>query len=468
LPTLSILCRTAAAASFVLSLAACDGDAPLEPRAPRPEPSDALQGVSCTADVAAGSVRCAPFEGGAQGGPSFVRIIGGQGVNVRVASSNVAYDSVAQVFGMDVTVQNLLVQRMGTADGTQVSGVTLFFHDGPNVSGSVPGTVRVRNADGEGFFTGAAQPYFQWNEVLPLNTVSTARRWEFDVPRGVAKFDFRVYVRAELLPVVVFDRAVNGNRDIYRVALDGSDMVRVTTSTGDDTNATVGGNTIVFTSYRTGNAELFSMPLAGGTERRLTTTGAAEMDAALSIDGRRLAYTSNASIGTARVWTANADGTGAAPATTGWGLDGAPDVGPAWSPSGARLAFVSTGEGSPDIFEITLPGTPSLLQGVQNVTEVDPAFSPDGRYLVYVSNVTGGGDLYLRRLSDGFTTQLTTFSGADASPTWLPDGRIVYQAWLGGGVVELRWLDPQDPSRTGTIPLAAIGGRPDRPYAVPF
>ena len=468
MPRQTVLRRTALAFALPLALAACAGDAPLEPRAPQPRPEDAVQVVSCTADVAAATVRCAADAGQGQAGASFVRIIGGQGVNVRVASSNVAYDSLAQVFGMDVTVQNLLVQKMGTADGTAVTGVTVFFHDGPSVSGSVPGTVQVRNPDGEGFFTGAGQPYFHWDEVLPLNAVSAARRWEFDVPRGVARFEFRVYVRAELLPVVFYDRLVNGNRDIYRVALDGSDLVRVTTTAGDDVNPTVGGGLLVFTSYRNGNAELYSMPAAGGTEKRLTTTTASEMDPALSPDGRRLAYTSNVSIGTARVWTASSDGTGAAAATAGWGLDGAPDVGPAWAPTGNRLAFVSTGEGSPDIFELSLPGTPTLLQGDEDVTEVDPAFSPDGTHLVYVSNATGAGDLYLRRLSDGYTLRLTTFSGADSSPTWLQDGRIVYQAWLGGGVVELRWLDPWDLSRTGTIPVSGSGGRPDRPHAVPF
>ena len=57
---------------------------------------------------------------------------------------------------------------------------------------------------------------------------------------------------------------------------------------------------------------------------------------------------------------------------------------------------------------------------------------------------------------------------ADASPTWLRDGRIVYQAWQPDGSVVLSWLHPDNPSLTGTIPIPAGGGRPDRPYAVPF
>jgi Tol biopolymer transport system component len=129
---------------------------------------------------------------------------------------------------------------------------------------------------------------------------------------------------------------------------------------------------------------------------------------------------------------------------------------------------VSTGNGSPDVFDYTLPGTPRLVSGHADYSEVDPAWSPDGASIVYVSTATGGGDLYLYRVSDKQVTRLTTREGADAAPTWLRDGRIVYQAWLSSSVVELRWLDPADPTRTGVIPVPAGGGRIDRPYAVPF
>lgn len=471
----SFLRRLAPRAAFacVLALAACsDGTSagPTEPTLPAPgQPSEDVQAVRCEADPRALTVICAPAAVGGASGASLARTLGGQNVNVRITSSNVQYDSVAKVFGMDVTVQNLLVQKMGTADGTTVSGVTVFFSSGPNVSGNTLGSVEVRNADGEGFFTsGAPQPYFHWNEVLPLNAVSAGKRWQFDVSSAATRFQFIVYVRTELLPVVVFDRSVSGNRDLYRVALDGSDLVRMTTATGDDVNPTVGGNTVVWTSFRTGNAELWSMPLAGGTETRLTTTSAAETDPALSYDGTRLAYVTNAQLGTGKVWTAAPNMTGAARATpAGFGLDGAPEIGPAWAPTGNHLALVSTGNGSPDLFDFAMPGTPRLLAGSADFSEVDPAWSPDGTHIVYVSTVTGGGDLYLIRVSDGQVTRLTAREGADAAPTWLRDGRIVYQEWGAASTVTLRWLDPFNLARTGTIPLGGTG-RPDRPYAVPF
>ncbi|HEX6910448.1 MAG TPA: hypothetical protein VF142_08635, partial [Longimicrobium sp.] len=425
-----------AAFACVLALAACsDGPSAglVDPIVRAPVPGEAVEALLCEADARAKTVVCRPYEGAGAGGASRVRTLGGQNVNVRVASSNVQFDSAANIFSMDVTVQNLLVQKMGTADGSTVSGVSVFFHSGPNVTGGTLGSAEVRNPDGYGIFTsGAPQPYFHWNEVLPLNATSASRRWEFDTSGPDVRFQFIVYIRTELLPVVLFDRNVSGNRDIYRVALDGSDLVRLTTATGDDVNPTVGGSLVVFTSFRSGNAELWSMPLAGGTQTRLTTTGAAETDPALSPDGTRLAYVTNAQFGTGKVWTAApvAGLTGAARATpAGFGLDGAPELGPAWAPTGSRLALVSTGAGSPDVFDFTMPGTPTLLSGHPDYSEVDPAWSLDGTRLVYVSTATGDGDLYLFDTRTGQTTRLTTRAGADAAPTWLRDGRIVYQAW---------------------------------------
>jgi hypothetical protein len=461
--------RLAGPAVALLLAAACgDAAGPVGPPVAAPVPGDALQVVSCHADVRAGTVLCRPYEGEPAGGASTARILGGQGVNVRVASSNVHYDSVTQVFGMDVTVQNLLAQRLGTADGASVTGVTVFFHSEPGVVGGAGGAVSVRNADGEGFFTGGGQSYFHYPEVLPLNAVSAVRRWEFDCPPAVEGFTFLVYVRAELLPVVVFDRAVDGNRDVWRVALDGSDLVRLTTHIGDDRNPTAAGGRVVFVTYRNGNADLYAVPLAGGAETRLTTTSSVgENDPALSYDGRRLAFTSDVSSGVSKVWMANADATGAVRATPStFGSNSSPEASPSWGPLNDRLTLVATSSGTADVFDFPLAGTPVALAAGPSA-EVNPAWSPDGRFVVYATNVTGAGDLYMVRVGTGEATRLTTAAEAELNPSWTLDGRIVYVRSLPGGAKEIRWLDPAVPGSGGAVPLAA-GGAPERPYAVAF
>jgi hypothetical protein len=445
-----------------LPFAAGDGLTP-------PPPADVRAALECTAEVHRGTVSCTPSAASAPGRGNL--IFGGQGVNVRLASAGVAYDSAAQVFSMDVTVQNLLVQQMGTAEGTDTAGIVVFFAAGPAATAGA-GAVGVRNPDGEGAFTAFAQPYFHYPEVLALNATSAPRRWEFDAPPTVQSFAFRVYVRTPLLPVVVFDRLVDGNRDLYRVALDGSDLARLTTHPGDDYAPTVGGRTLVWVSHRNGNAELYSRPLAGGMETRLTTTAGGETDPALTRDGTRLAFAFDGVGGVSKVYVAAGDATGAARYTSGtFGFSGSPEATPAWDPAGGRLALVATAGGSADVFHaalptgVALPVTPALLAGGTGA-EVNPAYSPDGTRLAFASNRTGDGDLYVVEVATGAVTRLTSRAGAEANPSWLDDGRIVYLEYHPSSQGVLRWIDPDDLTRTGTIPLPA-GARPNRPKAVP-
>jgi hypothetical protein len=459
-----------AAFACVIALGACsDGTSagPVDPAVPPPAAGKTVDAVACEADVRAETVVCRPY-GGAAASVAAARTLGGQGINVRLANTNVQYDSVAEVFSTDVTVQNLLVQRMGTADGAAVSGVTVFFHAGPQAAGSSPGEVEVRNPDGEGSFTtGAPQPYFHWPQVLPLNAVSASRRWEFSMPRTVGRFTFVVYVRTELLPVIVFDRSTGGNRDIWRVALDGSDLVRLTTHVADDRNPAAAAGRVVYTTYRHGQPDVYAMPLAGGAETRLTSTTAHETDPAISPDGTRVAYASDAS-GVAKVWWANADGTGAARATpTTFGFGASPEAAPAWGPRGDRLALVATSGGTADLFEMVDGGAPQALLA-STMAEVNPAYSADGRFLAYATDATGAGDVYLLRLgTTDAPIQLTSAPEAELYPTFTEDGRVVYLHLLAGGGGEIRWTDPDVPGSGGVVPLPA-GNRPDRPYAIVF
>src|SRR5665647_590785 len=61
-----------------------------------------------------------------------------------------------------------------------------------------------------------------------------------------------------------------------------------------------------------GEGDLYSVPLSGGGERRLTHSEVAENSQTLSADGSRLAYVSFVS-GVARIWIASGDATSASP-----------------------------------------------------------------------------------------------------------------------------------------------------------
>jgi hypothetical protein len=139
--------RSALSSSLLLAVslaaAACTDR---DPAGPAPAlPASALSMMTCTVSVRAGTLQCdAP---GAGPGVSAA-VLGGQGVNVRLASSGMAYDG-DSIFRMDVTVENLTEQALGTADGVTPSadGVRVFFHSGPTATAG-EGTVAVANADG--------------------------------------------------------------------------------------------------------------------------------------------------------------------------------------------------------------------------------------------------------------------------------------------------------------------------------
>ncbi len=440
--------RTALAVLGVVALSACDRS-PTQPAAPeRPAPGGPpVAALLCEARPAQGTLVCEPAHAAAD-------VIGGQGINLELASTALAYDTLTLQMTADVTVKNLLPHTMG-AD----SGLYVFYHEGPS---GVGGSVTAEGTDGTATFTASGQAYYHYDERLAPMATTAARQWRWTVPRSVTSFTFRVFVATDVLPSIVFEALAGGNRDVYRMALDGGDVVRLTTNAGDDRAPTWAGSKVVFVSYRNGNADLYSISVFGGVETRLTTATSAETAPALSRDATKLAYATGAS-GTGRVWTSLSDGTGAATATAGAGggalaVEGAPS----WNPTGDLLVFVSTADGSADLWATAPGGTATRLHGTASA-EVEPDWSPDGTKVVFVSNHSGDDELYLVDVASGDTTRLTNRAGTDAHPRWLRDGRIVYTSFTGS-TPTLRWLDPDAPGVTVAIPTS--GMTPIRPTPV--
>jgi len=265
-------------------------------------------------------------------------------------------------------------------------------------------------------------------------------------------------------PAIVFDLLRDGNRDIYRAALDGLDRVRLTTHTGDDSDPTAVGDGVVFVSYRDGNGELYVTSLSGGTPSRLTFTNVAEAGPALSWDGGWLAYTRSDG-GVPKLYVGQSDGSGALRVTGNFGFAGSIEASPSWAPLGDRLAFVSTSEGTADLFTYTSStgDFAALVPDSASSAEVEPAWSPDGAWVAFVSDRTGDTELHVLEVATGALSQLTNRPGSDGHPTWVPDGRLVYVAWTDG-TPRLRWLDPQVPDVIHEIDVGP--GEPRHPAGV--
>ena len=184
--------RPSAFIAPLLLLAAACAD-----RIPTAVPSPALPGagaalLECRADVRAATMSCAAAEPSLPGGVSAA-VLGGQGVNVRLRNTNVVYENA--VFRTDVTVESLVAQALGTADGVTPSpeGVRVFFYVAPHTTRGA-GEVTVANPDGQAYFTAASQDFFRYAGILAPGDTSPPREWRFAMPGSVEAFSFQVLV----------------------------------------------------------------------------------------------------------------------------------------------------------------------------------------------------------------------------------------------------------------------------------
>lgn len=190
-PPRTSICMRAAMNALALCLAAACADrtATGPELLPPPEAPGGTASLACRADVRRGTLECGPAAGGGS-----AAILGGQGINVRLRSSGNAYDG-ADTFRMNVTVENLTGQALGTADGATptAEGVRVFFLEGPT---SATGAVQVANPSGQAMFTGPDQPYFQYDGLLAPGDTTDPMEWRFNVAPTVESFQFKVLVFA--------------------------------------------------------------------------------------------------------------------------------------------------------------------------------------------------------------------------------------------------------------------------------
>jgi WD40-like Beta Propeller Repeat/Lysyl oxidase len=160
--------------------------------------------------------------------------------------------------------------------------------------------------------------------------------------------------------------------------------------------------------------DLWAVPPDRSGSRRLTDSDATESTPALSPDGTRVAYASDAS-GEREIYIMRAEGTRSRRLTQNPGRD---DTAAAWSPDGRRLAWSSQG----DVYVMNADGSAKRPVAATSLQELDPAWSPDGLELVY----SAGGDLFVVPAGGGTPRQLTSGPANDRQPDWSSRGELVY------------------------------------------
>ncbi|HJQ71544.1 MAG TPA: hypothetical protein VKA70_21390 [Blastocatellia bacterium] len=243
---------------------------------------------------------------------------------------------------------------------------------------------------------------------------------------------------------IVFSSLRPANWDIYLFEKPGSQARRLTSDPALDYNAVFSpdGRWVVFCSERRGNPDLYALDLKRDAPPRLLTDSEAMEDApAFSHDGRRLAFVStrddNAEIYSMAFDPEKPGGSAKAVNLT---RSSAGDFNPSFSPDGRKIAFSSErdspqrfgppGVRSSDIYVMDADGANVKRLTSAKGWDGSPAWSADGQTIFFYSDREGGPRIW-RMKPDGSDQQAVSRAGTKAlSPAVMRDGRLAFAAKL--------------------------------------
>jgi Tol biopolymer transport system component len=186
--------------------------------------------------------------------------------------------------------------------------------------------------------------------------------------------------------------------------------------------------------FRQSGAALYLLDVTGAlSEPQALSAGAApdqsDSEPTWSPDGARLAFVSDRTGGRA-LFIINHDGSGLQALTThqaGTTQNG-DEGGPDWSPDGKQIVFHRFAADGPyaNIFVVDAAGGDARPLTTIRARNIEPAWSPDGARIAFMSDRDGGEfELYVMRADGREQYRLTRNSFPDELPAWSPDG-----AWL--------------------------------------
>ena len=193
---------------------------------------------------------------------------------------------------------------------------------------------------------------------------------------------------------------------------------------------------IAFMSKRSGNGEIYRMSSDGKRVRRLTKHPQYDGGPAWSPDGKQITFMSfrdqnriqNPGIILGEIYVMNADGTN--PINLTQSVE-KPDLASSWSPDGQQIAFSSSelfvqeDLFRSDIWVMDVDGGNPHNLTKHDAEDVAPDWSPDGKQIAFSSNRDGNWEIYVMDSDGANAINFTNHPAGDGRPTWSPDGKQI-------------------------------------------
>ena len=228
---------------------------------------------------------------------------------------------------------------------------------------------------------------------------------------------------------MVFISVVAGKEQLFRMRLDGSQIVQLTRDDADheDPAWSPDGNRVAFVLMREGREQIYLMNADGSSPEPITPPEVKTIHPNWHPDGKSLAYCTDDDLKPPKKNPAEIYSIDIATRKITKLIEGGVNTYPAWSPDGKKIAFRRMlGESNSEVFIANADG--SDARNLTNDPAFDgwPAWSPDSSMIAFASNRRGSYEIYVMKPDGSDVRKLANNEGRATAPQWTRDGKSIF------------------------------------------